>query len=368
MTFISRNNSNKKTMRLKHILSCFAFLFVISYSSFGQVKKESTSVKVDISKDTVINFEKPQKSVTHGSVTVEGKRINYDATTGTLILKNKEDSPTISMSYVYYTKSDDDPSNRPVTFIYNGGPGSATIWLHMGAWGPQRVYLNDTSRTKPPYKTVNNDYSLLDASDLVFIDAPGTGFGEIITKRMGGSGEPSDFYGIDEDATAFASFITQFITEYNRWNSPKYLFGESYGTFRSAVVANLLQDRYRVSLNGVILLSQLLTYENMSDIADSHPGNDLPYILALPSFTATAWFHHKLPNQPAQLEPFLKEVEHFAMNEYTLALNKGSLLDSNAFNETAEKLHNYTGLPVTYIRKANLRVSGPQFEQALLST
>jgi len=352
-------------MRLKHILSCFAFLFALSYSSFGQVKKESTSVKVDISKDTVINFKKPQKSVTHGSVTVEGKRINYDATTGTLILKNKEDSPTISMSYVYYMKSDDDPSNRPVTFIYNGGPGSATIWLHIGAWGPQRVYLNDTSRTKPPYKTVNNDYSLLDASDLVFIDAPGTGFGEVITKKMGGAGEGKDFFGIDQDGRAFADFITQFITDFNRWSSPKYLFGESYGTFRSAVVSNLLQDQ-GVGLNGVILLSQLLTYENMSDAANEHPGNDKPFELALPSFAATAWYHHKLPNQPAQLEPFLKEVEHFALNDYAVALNKGASLDSVSFDEMAEKLHQYTGLPAEYIRKANLRVSGPQFEQALL--
>ena len=286
-------NSNKKEMKFKHIPSCFVLLFAISFSSFAQIKKESTSVKVDISKDTVINFKKPQKSVTHGSVTVEGKRINYDATTGTLILKNNEDTPTISMSYVYYMKSDDDPSQRPITFIYNGGPGSATIWLHMGAWGPQRVYLNDTSRTKAPYKTVNNDYSLLDASDLVFIDAPGTGFGEVITKKMGGAGDRKDFFGIDQDGRAFADFITEFITDFNRWNSPKYLFGESYGTFRSAVVSNLLQDQ-GVGLNGVILLSQLLTYSNMSDAASEHPGDDKPYELALPSFAATAWYHHKL--------------------------------------------------------------------------
>ncbi|MGH2563507.1 MAG: S10 family peptidase, partial [Ginsengibacter sp.] len=335
----------------------------------AQAKKEVTTVQVSMSKDSIINYKKPQRSVTYGSVTVEGNRINYQAETGTLILKDKEDSATISMSYVAYFKNDDkDADKRPLTFIYNGGPGSSTIWLHMGAFGPQRGWLDDTSRTRAPYKTVNNDYSLLDASDLVFIDAPGTGFGEIITKKMGGSGEPKDFYGIDEDGNAFASFITQFISEYNRWNSPKYLFGESYGTFRSAVVANILQEHHNVGLNGVILLSQLLTYENMSDEAHSHPGNDLPYILALPSFAATAWYHHKLPVQPAELAPFLKEVEHFAMNEYTLALVKGSLLDSVSFNETVEKLHQYTALPVTYIRKANLRVTGPQFEQALLGS
>jgi carboxypeptidase C (cathepsin A) len=350
----------------KKMIACLLLVFATGFSSFAQTKKENTTVKINIEKDTVINYKKPQNSITEGSVTVEGKRINYEAIAGTLILKNSLDTPTLSMSYVAYFKNDEkDNSQRPVTFIYNGGPGSSTIWLHMGAWGPQRVFINDTSRTKAPYKTVNNDYSLLDVSDLVFIDAPGTGFGEVITKARGGAGDGKDFFGIDQDARAFRDFITQFITEYNRWNSPKYLFGESYGTFRSAVVANLLQND-GVGLNGVILLSQLLTYENMSDEAQSHPGNDNPYILALPSYTATAWYHHKLPNQPEKLEPFLKEVEHFAMNEYTLALNKGATIDSNSFNEVAEKLHNYTGLPVTYIRKANLRITGPEFEKALL--
>lgn len=358
----------KTTIKIKRALLLGASLLILNLSSQAQQRKETTSVKVDIRQDSISksNFKKPQKSITHGSVTVEGKRISYEAVTGTLVLKNKQDTPTISMSYVAYFKDDEkDVSQRPVTFIYNGGPGSSTIWLHMGAWGPQRVYLRDTSRTKAPYKTVNNDYSLLDASDLVFIDAPGTGFGEIITKKMGGAGESKDFFGIDQDGRAFTSFITQFISDFNRWNSPKYLFGESYGTFRSAVVADMLQNN-GVGLNGVILLSQLLTYENMSDEAASHPGNDNPYLLALPSYAATAWYHHKLPNQPEKLEPFLKEVEHFALNDYALALNKGATIDEASFNQIAEKLHNYIGLPVTYIRKANLRVTGPQFEQALL--
>ena len=167
--------------------------------------------------------------------------------------------------------------------------------------------------------------TVLDASDLVFIDAPGTGFGEVITKQRAEQVTEKDFFGIDQDAHAFADFITQFLSEFNRWNSPKYLFGESYGTFRSAVVANLLQNE-DVGFNGVILLSQLLTYGNMSDIAKANPGDDQAYELALPSLAATAWYHHKLPNQPEKLEPFLKEAEHFAMNEYTLALNKGAAL------------------------------------------
>lgn len=347
-------------MKSKRIMLVAMAVFACSFTSMAQEKK-TEKLKTDTS------FTKPTKSITEGSVIVEGTRINYQAVAGTEILKDKNDSPTLSMSYVaYFKEGEKDAAQRPVTFIYNGGPGSSTIWLHMGAWGPQKVFLNDSSRTEAPYKTVNNDYSLLDASDLVFIDAPGTGFGEIITKEAGGKGEPKDFFGIDEDAHAFASFITQFISDFNRWNSPKYLFGESYGTFRSAVIANILSTQNGVGLNGVILLSQLLTYENMSDIAKSHPGNDLPYILALPSFTATAWYHHKLPGSPPKLEPVLKEVENFAMNEYALALNQGSLLDSVTFEQIVQKLHNYTGLPVTYIRKADLRISGPQFEQTLL--
>jgi carboxypeptidase C (cathepsin A) len=354
-------------MKSKQILILSAFLFALNGYSNAQSKKETTTISVDVRQDSINNYKKPQKAVTHSSVMVEGKRISYEAVAGTLVLKDNNDTPTISMSYDAYFKDDEkDVSKRPITFIYNGGPGSSTVWLHMGAWGPQRVYLEDTARTKAPYRTVNNDYSLLDASDLVFIDAPGTGFGEIITKQMGGSGDPKNFYGIDQDGQAFADFITQFITEYNRWNSPKYLFGESYGTFRSAVVANLLAGQKNVGLNGVILLSQLLTYSNMTEAAGGNPGNDLPFQLVLPSYAATAWYHHKLPKQTANLEPFLKEVESFAMNDYALALNKGATIDQFTFDQVAEKLHNYIGLPVSYIKKANLRVTGPQFEQTLL--
>ncbi|MGF7232114.1 S10 family peptidase, partial [Arachidicoccus sp.] len=345
-----------------------ACLFGLSFSSYGQPSKEKDHAVLERHDSGTIDYKAPQKSVTEGSVTVEGKKIDYQAVAGTLILKNSDDKPTISIFYTAYFKAGEkDPSQRPITFIYNGGPGSATFWLHMGAWGPQRVLLNDTSRTKAPYKTVNNDYSLLDASDLVFIDAPGTGFGKIITKDMGGAGDPKDFYGIDQDGSAFANFIQQFISQYNRWNSPKYLFGESYGTFRSAVVSNILETRDKINLNGIILLSQLLNYGFMTETAGRNPGDGLPYELVLPSFAATAWYHHKLPNQPEQLEPFLKEVEHFAMSDYALALNQGAALDKNTFNQIAEKLHQYTGLPVAYLKKANLRVNGPQFEQTLLA-
>lgn len=354
-------------MNLKIYAAC-ALAAGVVFTAAAQNKREEAGMEARPEKradSSAVAYIKPHKSVTEGTVTVEGKAIDYQAVAGTLILKNGEDKPTMNMFYTAYFKKGGDPTKRPLTFIYNGGPGSATIWLHMGAWGPQRVFINDTERTRAPFRTVNNDYSLLDASDLVFIDAPGTGFGKLITKEMGGAGTPDQFYGIDQDGNAFASFIRQFLSEFNRWNSPKYLFGESYGTFRSAVVANILEQS-GVSLNGVILLSQLLTYGLMTETTQQNPGDGLPFELVLPSFAATAWYHNKLPNKPEKLEPFLKEVEAFALGDYALALNKGASLDEATLNKVAEKLHEYIGLPVEYIKKANLRINGPQFEQSLL--
>lgn len=314
-----------------------------------------------------LSLWKPQKSVTSGEVTVAGNLIRYKAVAGTIILKDKADSPTCSMFYVAYIKKEvNNESKRPITFIYNGGPGSSSIWLHMGAWGPRRVVLDDTGHSNPPYKTVNNEYSLLDASDLVFIDAPGTGFSRIITAEKGGAGTPQDFYGDDLDARAFAQFITSFLSEFSRWNSPKYLFGESYGTFRSALLSRILEVDDGVNLNGIILLSQILNIGNINDNPAMNPGIYQPYVFSLPSFAAVAWYHHKLPNQPAELVPLLDKVEHFALNDYTLALQKGALLDSVTFDRIAEKLHEYTGLSIPYIKKADLRVGGLEFEHELL--
>ena len=303
---------------LKLLLLLFTFLTISSVPSIAQSVKltRGSGTVTDRSSITPI---KPQKSTSQGAVIVEGKKINYKAIAGTLILRDKKDKPTCSMFYVAYFKTDiTDRSKRPVTFLYNGGPGSSTIWLHMAAWGPKCTYLEDTARVIAPYKTVNNNYSLLDVSDLVFIDAPGTGFSRIITKAKGGTGKPKDFFGIDQDAGAFAQFITKFLSDYNLWDSPKYLFGESYGTFRSAAVSYILENKDAVDLNGIILLSQILDFGNMTDMVTENPGNDLAYELALPSCAAAAWFYNKLPNRPEKLKPFLKEVEDFAMNEYAL--------------------------------------------------
>ena len=336
---------------------------------------------------------KPESISTTGSVTVEGSRIDYQAVAGTLVVHpkgwddaaamadqeskeneeseenqrqpNEHKNPTAeaSMFYVSYTKAQSDPAKRPVTFLFNGGPGSSTVWLHMGAFGPRRVITAEDSHTPPaPYQVLNNDFSLLDASDLVFVDAPGTGF-----SRIAGKDKEKAFYGVDADAHAFAEFIVAYLTKYGRWNSPKYLFGESYGTPRAAVLVNLLQHDYDVDLNGVMMLSQILNFDLSVDGPEDNPGIELPYLVALPTYAATAWYHHKLPgpNPPTALEAFLKEVEEFAMHDYAEALAEGATLPKPKRQAIAEKLHSYTGLPVSYILKANLRIDGGEFAKNL---
>jgi carboxypeptidase C (cathepsin A) len=339
----------------------------------AQTKTETPASKPEAAKPEAF---KPEQQVTKGSVTVEGHAISYDAYAGTLIISPKDweengsedeeqaakgEPPEASMFYVAYFKSDEKGATRPVTFFYNGGPGSSTVWLHMGAFGPKRVVTSDHTHTPAaPYRVVNNDYSLLDATDLVFVDAPGTGF-----SRIRGKNAKKAFYGVDPDANSFADFILKFLTKYGRWNSPKYLFGESYGTTRSAVLSNLLTTRHDVDLNGVILLSQILNFTLSVDGPEYNPGIELPYQLALPTYAATAWYHHKLPNAPKELQPLLEEVEHFAMTDYAQALEAGSELSADQRHAIAQKLHDYTGLPVEYIEKANLRISGGEFEKNL---
>ena len=196
---------------------------------------------------------------TEGGVTIGGRHIAYTADTGTLILHDKQGKPTGEMFYVAYFKRGADPARRPIAFLYNGGPGSSSVWLHMGGFGPVRVVTDSHTHTPPaPYSLVNNADSLLDASDLVFVDAMGTGFSRILDKQQGGVGTPKMFYGVDPDGQAYAQFISEFLSRYGRWNSPKYLIGESYGTTRSAVLANILEQQDNIDLNGVVLLSTIL--------------------------------------------------------------------------------------------------------------
>jgi carboxypeptidase C (cathepsin A) len=331
---------------------------------------------------------KSEAVTSNGSVTIGGRSIAYQAVAGTLIVhprgwddvprdpkardsKEKPDAedsgephnPTAeaSMFYVAYFKTGG--GMRPVTFLYNGGPGSATMWLHMGAFGPRRVVTpTDAHAPGAPYSIVNNSMSLLDASDLVFIDAPGTGF-----SRIAGKDKEKAFWGVDADAYAFAEFIQQFLTKYSRWNSPKYLFGESYGTPRSAVVANQLAADRSIDLNGIILLSQILSFDLSPDGPMNNPGVDTPYQTSLPTYAATAWYHHKLPGEHPNLQAFLTEVEQFAMGDYARALAAGLALAPADRAAVAGKLHEYTGLSVEYITKANLRIDGGEFRQSLQS-
>ena len=332
---------------------------------------------------------KPESVTTSGSVTIAGRAITYQAVAGTLIVHPKgwDDVPRdpnadkaaaataagtegpeganpsaeASMFYVAYFRSGAGP--RPLTFFYNGGPGSSTMWLHMGAFGPRRIVTaTDAHTPAAPYSLINNASSLLDATDMVFIDAPGTGF-----SRIAGKDKEKSFFGIDPDAYAFAEFISQFLSKYGRWNSPKYLFGESYGTPRSAVVVNELEADRSIDLNGIMLLSQILSFDLSPDRPTSNPGVDLPYETVLPTYAATAWYHHKLPGEHPSLDALLIEVEQFATGEYARALAAGSELSASERSAVAEKLHQYTGLPVDYILKADLRIDGGEFRQTLQS-
>src|SRR6185503_19818576 len=250
-------------------------------------------------------------------------------------------------------------SPRPLMFIYNGGPGSATLWLHMGAFGPRRVVVREDGHTPPaPYPVINNAYSLLDVSDLVFIDAPGAGF-----SRIAGKDKEKAFWGVDADSHAFTRFIQQFLNKYNRWNSAKYLFGESYGTTRSAVLANELASTASIDLNGVVLLSTILNFDLSVDSPRFNPGVDTAYVTALPTMAATAWYHKRLSGTRPELEPFLKEVEQFALTDYAAALQQGGRLDTAGRQKVAERLSADLGLPVEYLLKSNLRVTRAQFSQ-----
>lgn len=297
---------------------------------------------------------KETSSVTDHTIRIGGETIPYKATAGTILLKNDDGEPTGLMFYVAYTRSDaKDMTRRPVAFFYNGGPGSSTIWLHMGAYGPKRVVTSDASATPPaPYKLVDNEDSLLDVTDEVFIDAMGTGFSHAV-----GKAHNKDFWGVDQDMRAFGQFINNYVTENNRWNSPKFLIGESYGTFRSAVVGNYVQSHYGMDLNGIVLMSSVLDLGTIS----FYPGEDLAYVLYVPSYAATACYHKILQGCPANLDSIVDQSRQFASTEYADALLKGDKISESDKEAVAKKLAQFTGLSEDYILKANLRVSLPQF-------
>ncbi|HKN22907.1 MAG TPA: hypothetical protein VJX73_15895 [Terracidiphilus sp.] len=371
------------------VLTVAASLLFVGSACAQDDKTAAKSATTEKATEKPAETTLPADSTTQGAIDVGGQHIAYTAIAGTITVgstdsqdaqlgpdgkpqagsqllldepdKAKDAPPVARMFYVAYFKTGAKAEERPITFFYNGGPGSSTVWLHMGSLGPKHVMTaGDTHLPAAPYTMVDNPNSLLDVSDLVFIDMPGTGFGRLIGKDA-----EKTFWGIDGDAGAFAHFIERFITKYARWNSPKFIFGESYGTTRSAVLADLLENKYDTDLNGVILLSQIFNFTADIDVPGANPGVDLPYVLGLPTYAATAFYHKKLPTQPAALEPFLAEVEQFTMGPYAHALALGTDVGADEKQQVAGKLHEYTGLPVAYLLKANLRVTGPEFEKTL---
>src|SRR5436190_5208247 len=301
---------------------------------------------------------KEESSVTEHSIKIGGQTIPYKATASTTLLKNEKGESTGLMYSAAYTRSDvKDLSTRPVAFLYNGGPGSATMWLHMGAFRPRRAHTLDGTFTPPaPYKLMDNPETLLDKTDLVFIDAMGTGYSHAICKA-----ENKDFYGIDEDVEAFAQFIVAYLSRNDRWNSPKFLIGESYGTFRSAALGNYLQSRDTVHLNGIVLISSVLDLSSLTFA----PGDDRPFIFYLPSYAATAWYHKLLKDRPADLPGFVEDARKYAQGDYASALFKGGQLSASEKASVAKRVSYFTGLSEDYLIKADLRVNLSQFRAEL---
>src|SRR5437667_12686081 len=298
---------------------------------------------------------------TKHSLKIGGQEIKYTATAGTILLKLEDGTPKASIFYVAYNKDDvTDPSHRPLTFSFNGGPGSASVWLHLGLFGPRRVQMGDAGTLlPPPYKLVDNDASLLDISDLVFIDPVSTGYSRAVPGEA-----PKQFHGIEEDVQSVADFIRIYATRNKRWSSPKFLAGESYGTTRAAGLSGYLQQRYGMYLNGIVLISSILNFET----AKFDTGNDLPYILYLPTYTDIAWYHKKLPAdlQGGGVEKAIEESRKFAVGEYADALVAGDALPAARRTEIEQKLARLSGLSPDYIDRTNLRIEIQRFTKELL--
>lgn len=299
-------------------------------------------------------------SETRHAIEINGTRIEYTALAGTIVLRDEEKKPRASVFFVSYLRDGvEELGRRPITFTFNGGPGSSSVWLHLGAFGPKRVLMEDEGfPLPPPYKLVENRESLLDLTDLVFIDPVTTGY-----SRTAPGQDPNQFHGVTEDVESVGEFIRLFLTRYRRWASPKFLAGESYGTTRAAGLSGHLQERHGIYLNGIILVSSVLNFQTL--LFDT--GNDLPYVLFLPSYTAAAWYHKQLePGLQQDLARTLALAEEFAAGDYTLALMKGSRLGEDETERTARQLARFTGLSQDFVMRSNLRVSASRFFKELL--
>ena len=312
--------------------------------------------------DASAKAEKPEAKtwVTEHSARIGGQKIDYTVTAGTMLMKNADDEPHALFGYTAYVAKGGNQNERPIMFAYNGGPGSASIWLHMGILGPQRAVVTDAGFTNNgPYKRVVNDYSIIDEVDLVMIDPVGTGFSKPV-----GEGKGEDFCGVDQDIKSVSEFIVQYLTENARWASPKYILGESYGGIRSGGVAYYLLTKHMVALNGVILVSPFMEF--VTGFAGM--GVDLPHVMFLPTFAATARYHGALAEHPENLQAFMTEVEDFALSEYAPALLMGSRLGDEQRRNVIAKLSRYTGISEDYWDRANLRIDEGRFGKELERT
>jgi carboxypeptidase C (cathepsin A) len=353
-------------MRLLSLFCAAAFLAAspaYAQSSPGGDKDNGKSVaelhKDDLAKAAAnawLGAPADERTVSsHHAVNVEGRTLKYTSTAGTLTLRDAEGKPTASIFYTAETLDGPPSSRRPVMFFYNGGPGSASLWLRMGSFGPMRIQTTNAEYIRPaPFNFGPNPDTLLGTTDLVFVDAPGTGY-----SRPLGDAKPSDFYGVDEDADAFAKAIMRYVTKFGRWDSPKFLFGESYGTTRSGALAYQLQER-GMALNGVVLLSSIMNYGRRA------PGLDRDYLNYLPSYAATAWYHHKMVNPPATVDEAVAEARAFAQGPYAAALEKGQTISPQERDSVARQMSALTGLSPEFIERANLRVDLSRFRKELL--
>ena len=318
----------------------------------------------------------PQKDelvVSQHSILLDGIEIPYTVTCGTIVLKKETvktgekegesegEKPKATIFFIAYTRDEvTDPSTRPITFSFNGGPGSSSVWLHLGLLGPRRVEMGDAGAVlPPPYRLITNEMSVLDVTDLVFIDPVSTGYSRPVTGE-----KAKDFHSIQKDIESVGDFIRLYTSRYQRWMSPKFLIGESYGTTRACGLSGYLQDRHGMFLNGIMLISAVLNFTTL----EFELNNELPYLVFLPTYTATAWYHQRLPAelQKKNLRSVLDEVEFFAANEYTLALMKGDALPEEEQKEIAKRIAYFTGLRQDYVERSNLRIGILHFTRELL--
>ena len=299
-------------------------------------------------------------STTSHTMRLDGREIKYTATVGTIPIRLDNNNVVARMFFVAYTKDGEDSHTRPISFLYNGGPGAATVWLHMGSFAPKHVQMADEGmQPAPPFKLEDNENTLIDATDLVFVDAISTGY-----SRTAPGVSSDQFHGQDGDIRAFGEFINGWLSTYNRWPSPKYLIGESYGTIRSAGLSAELQQRHGIDLNGIVLISSLLTYQTLSPA----PDNDVAWASNIETFTADAWYYKKLPPdlQSKNIKQVVDESRAFAWGEYMTALTKGNTLTDAEKTAMATKLARFTGLSPQFVLEANLRVSAERFRKELL--